>query len=361
MTQRVINFSPGPAMLPLGALQQAQKDILDFDQTGMSILEHSHRGKHYAAVHEESIQLLRDLMSVPDDYEILLMQGGAAAQVAHIPTNLIPAEGSADYVVTGTWSEKALQEAQVLGSPQIAATTLVNGSTTRVPTQHELKLNPNAAYVHLTSNNTIYGTQFHRFPETGAVPLIADMSSDILSRRIDVRQFGLIYACAQKNLGPAGITVVMIHKDLVAKAPATLPKIFRYSTIAKANSLQNTITTFAVYMMRNVLQWVRDQGGLQAIEAHNQKKADALYGVIDTHPEMYHCPVEKDSRSQMNAVFRLPDADKEAAFLSNAAQVGLVNLKGHRSVGGIRVSMYNAMLPEHIDRLVNFMQDFAKA
>lgn len=356
---RVFNFNPGPATLPLEALEQAQKELLDFQGTGMSIIEHSHRGKDYEAVHGEAISLLRELGNIPADYDVLLLQGGASMQFAQIPMNFLPQGKSADYILTGVWSEKALSEAKVLGQTRVACTTKEGESFKRVPTQKELNLDANAAYVHMTTNNTIYGTQFFTYPVTGSVPLIADMSSDILCRKIDVSKFGLIYAGAQKNIGPSGITVVIVRKSLVEAGRKDIPKIFQYRTQAENNSLYNTCPTFPIYLMRNVLSVFKKQGGIAAIEKHNQEKAASLYAAIDKRADFYRAPVEKASRSIMNPVFRLPTEELEASFVSEAKKEGLVGLKGHRSAGGIRASIYNAMPKEGVAKLVSFMDAFA--
>ncbi len=358
---RVINFNAGPATLPLQALEFAQKEFLDHEGTGMSLIEHSHRGPAYAKVHEEAKSLLKELLHVPDSHEVLFMQGGASAQFALIPMNLRAPGQSADYIMTGTWSKKALKEAKILGDARVAGSGEVQGSFTRVPRQDELDLSAEAAYVHMTSNNTIMGTQFHDYPETGEVPLIVDASSDLLWQPIDVSRFGLIYAGAQKNLGPAGITVLILRKDLAERSPETIPTIFRYSTILEGDSLQNTIPTFPVYMLRNVLRWVKEQGGAQAMKKRNLDKAKILYGMIDENPEFFRCPVEVDSRSVMNPVFRLPTEELEKKLIADAAAAGMVGLKGHRSVGGIRVSMYNAMSPKSVQTFVDFARKFASA
>ena len=358
---RVINFSPGPATLPLSALEFAQGEFLDHEGTGISLLEHSHRGAAYAKVHKECKTLLTELLNIPDSHEVLFMQGGATTQFALVPLNLRGQGQSADYINTGTWSKKAIAEAEITGTTRIAGTGEVDGKFIRVPKQADLELDPDAAYVHLTSNNTIMGTQFHTFPDTGNVPLVVDMSSDILWKPIDVSKFGLIYAGAQKNLGPSGITVLILRKDLAERSPDTLPKIFRYKTILEGDSLQNTIPTFPVYMVRNVLRWVKEQGGAEAMEKRNLEKASMLYGLVDGQSDFFHCPVEKDSRSVMNPVFRLPTEDLEKKFIADAADQGMVGLKGHRSVGGIRVSMYNAMEPSSVAKLIDFAAEFAKA
>jgi phosphoserine aminotransferase len=361
MTERVLNFNPGPAALPLPALERAQSELLDFEGTGMSILEHSHRGKDYARVHDEAKGLLRELLGIPDTHEVLFMQGGALSQFALVPMNLLSGDKSADYILTGNWSDKAIAEAQIVGNARVAATTQNDdGVYTRVPKASELDLDSNSAYVHLTSNNTIFGTQFHEFPDTGNVPLVADMSSDILWRPIDVSRFGIIYGGAQKNMGPAGVTVVIIRKDLAENSPNTIPKIFRYSTILKGDSLQNTPPVFPIYMMRNVLSWVKEQGGAAAMQKRNQQKADHVYAAIDANPDFFRSPVDKDSRSVMNIVFRLPKPELEDQFLAEAKEHNMVGLKGHRSVGGIRISLYNAIEPSHVEKLVDFMKQFAR-
>ncbi len=357
---RAINFNAGPATLPLAVLEQAKKELLDFDGTGMSLLEHSHRGAAYAKVHEETKALVRELLGVPDTHEVLFMQGGASAQFALVPMNLRAPGESADYIMTGAWSDKALSEAKITGEAREAGTGKVDGHYIRVPKQSELSLDPKAAYVHFTSNNTIMGTQFHEYPDSGGVPLVADMSSDILWRPIDVSKFGLIYAGAQKNLGPAGITLMILRKDLAERSPKTLPKILRYKTILDNDSLQNTIPTFAVYMVRNVLRWVRDQGGAAAMETRNRQKAGYIYGMIDENPSFFRCPVEVESRSMMNPVFRLPTEELEKKFISEASAAGMVGIKGHRSVGGIRTSIYNAMDPGDVQKFVEFARAFAK-
>jgi phosphoserine aminotransferase len=357
---RVINFSAGPATLPLPVLEYAHNEFLDHEGTGMSLIEHSHRGAAYAKVHEEAKALVRELLNVPDTHEVLFMQGGATAQFALVPLNLRGESQSADYINTGAWSDKAMAEALITGKAREAGTGKVDGKYTRVPKQGELALDPNAAYVHFTTNNTIMGTQFHEYPDSGDMPLVADMSSDILWRPIDVSKFGLIYAGAQKNLGPSGITILILRKDLAERSPTTLPKIFRYKTILDGDSLQNTIPTFPVYMVRNVLRWVRDQGGAAAMEKRSRLKAGYIYNMIDEDPDFFHCPVETDSRSMMNPVFRLPTEDLEKKLIAEAAEAGMVGIKGHRSVGGIRTSIYNAMEPSNVQKFVDFAKAFAK-
>ncbi|NNB84696.1 3-phosphoserine/phosphohydroxythreonine transaminase [Corallococcus exiguus] len=358
---RVINFNPGPAGLPTAALERARDELLDFQGTGMSIIEHSHRGKAFEAVHNETLALVKELLAVPDTHEILFLQGGASQQFAQVPMNFMPQGGSADYVVTGGWSEKAVDETRYYGTPRIAANTVDKDKRfTRVPTQAELQLDPKAAYVHMTSNNTLFGTQWHTFPEVGQVPLVADMSSDILWKPIDVSRFALIYAGAQKNIGPSGIVLVLVEKSFMAKGRKDIPKIFRYTTYAENNSLYNTPPTFSIYLCRNVLAWIKGVGGLKQVEAWNREKGELLYTAIDRNAGFYRAPVEKASRSYMNVVFRLPDEKLEEAFVAEGAKAGMVGMKGHRITGGIRVSLYNAVTVDHVKTLVSFMDDFAK-
>jgi phosphoserine aminotransferase len=359
---RAINFNAGPAGLPLPALERARDELIDFQGSGMSIMEHSHRGKEYEAVHDEAIALLGRLLGIPDTHQVLFLQGGASLQFAIVPMNFLPKDGSADYVLTGTWSEKALDEAKLVGNPRVAATTIgPDKRYTRIPRQAELQLDPKAAYVHITSNNTIFGTQWHAWPQVGSVPLVADMSSDFLWRPTDVSRFGLIYAGAQKNLGPSGVTVVVIRKDLMAKGRKDIPKILRFTTHAENNSLYNTPPTFAIYLMRNVLAWIEKEGGLVGMERRNNEKAEILYTALDRMSGFYRAPVEKAARSTMNIVFQLPTEELDDRFVAEAKKQRMVGLKGHRSAGGIRVSAYNAVSPENIRTLVSFMESFAKA
>jgi phosphoserine aminotransferase len=371
---RVKNFNAGPAALPLPALERARDEFLDFAKSGMSVMEHSHRGKEYEAVHDEAIALLRKLLGVPESYEVLFVQGGASQLFAQIPMNLLEKGRSADYVVTGAWGEKALSEgkaaAAMLGSAVRAAGTTGTGdgkekSYVRASVAKDLELDPAAAYVHVTSNETIHGVEYdvtpaRRFPDAGKVPVVADMSSDFLWKPFDVTRFGLVYAGAQKNIGPSGVVVVIVRKDLVASGRKDIPKIFQLRTPAENKSLYNTPPTFGIYMIRNVLAWLEGLGGLPAMEQRNRDKAGMLYGVIDQHASYYRCPVERESRSVMNVVFRLPSEADEERFVKEAKGQGMVGLKGHRSVGGIRVSAYNAVEPAWIDALCAFMTDFAK-
>lgn len=355
---RVINFNAGPAALPLGALERAQKELLDIDGSGMSVMEHSHRGKVYEAVHNEAIALVKELMNVSDDYNILLLQGGASQQFAVIPMNLLPQGKSADYIQTGAWSQKAYKEAKVLGTARVAGNTEKDKKFSRIPKQSELELDPNAAYAHITSNNTIFGTQWHDFPDTGSVPLIADMSSDIAWRPIDVSKFGLIYAGAQKNLGPSGLVVVIVRKDLVEAGRKDIPVIFQYRTHVENNSLYNTPPTFSVYMLRNVLAEVKAKGGLSAMEKYNREKAALLYSAIDARSDIFASPVDVDSRSTMNVVFTLKTPELETEFLAEAKKAKMEGLKGHRSVGGMRASIYNAVPREGVAALADLIKSF---
>jgi phosphoserine aminotransferase len=357
---RVMNFNAGPSALPLSAIERAQAELLDVGGSGMSVLEHSHRAKVYEGIHNEAVALVRELLNVSLDYDVLFLQGGASQQFAVVPMNLLEAGRSADYILTGTWSKKALSEAKVVGTPRVAATTEVDAKFQRIPTQAELSLSPDACYCHITSNNTIFGTQWQQFPDVGSVPLIADMSSDIMWRPIDVSRFGLIYAGAQKNLGPSGVTLVIVRKDLVERGRKDIPKIFQYRTQAAENSLYNTPPTFGIYLLRNVLAVVKAKGGLAAMEQHNRKKAGLVYGAIDARPDFYRCPVQRDSRSFMNIVFNLPTPELEAEFISESQKRGMVGLKGHRSVGGVRASIYNAAEMSWIEGLVAFMAEFKR-
>ena len=370
---RKINFNAGPAALPLPALERARDEMLDFSGSGMSVMEHSHRGKEYEAVHDEAIALVRELLGVPSGYEVLLLQGGATAIFAEIPMNLLEKGKTAQYLVTGAWGEKALGEAKIVSAMFGAGVAVQNIGAgegkekkyTRVPAPSEVNVDPAAAYLHITSNETIHGVEFNvdgsrAFPATGAVPLVADMSSDFLWRSFDITKFGLVYAGAQKNIGPSGVVVVVVSKELVEKGRKDIPKIFQFRTHSENKSLYNTPPTFGVYMVRNVLAWLKNQGGLAGIEKVNRKKAARLYGVIDGNAQFFRSPVEKESRSVMNVVFRLPSEELEGQFIAEAKKRGMVGLKGHRSVGGIRVSMYNAAPYEWVDALAGFMEEFAR-
>ena len=354
---RTFNFNAGPSALPLAALQQAQSELLDFRGAGMSILEMSHRGKEYEAVHNQSIALLKELLAVPDDYDILLLQGGASLQFAMIPMNFLAAGGRAGYVLTGVWAEKALDEAERMGDAYVVATSKP-GNYSSIPAAGELKHDGSSSYVHITSNNTIYGTQWQDLPDTGSVPLIADMSSDILSRPFDVGKFSLIYAGAQKNLGPSGVTVVIVKKDFLALANSGVPTMLRYSTFAKDNSLYNTPPTFSIYLMGLVLTWVKEQGGLAEVTRRNEEKAGLIYDAIDASRGFYSGHAVPAARSRMNITFRLPTAELEKKFLAEAKQAGFVGLAGHRLVGGCRASAYNAVPLEACQALRQLMIKF---
>ncbi|MDD5761644.1 MAG: 3-phosphoserine/phosphohydroxythreonine transaminase [bacterium] len=371
--KRTINFNAGPAALPLPALERARDEFLDFAGSGMSVMEHSHRGKEYEAVHDEAIALVRELLGVPATYEVLLLQGGATTLFAQIPMNLLEKGAAAQYLVTGAWGEKALGEGKMVSAMLGASVAVQNLGVgegkekkyTRVPAPSDVKVDPAAAYLHITSNETIHGVEYNvdpsrAFPATGAVPLIADMSSDFLWRPFDVTKFGLVYAGAQKNIGPSGVVVVVVSKELVEKGRKDIPKIFQFRTHAENKSLYNTPPTFGVYMVRNVLSWLKGQGGLSGMEKVNRKKAARLYGVIDGNAGFFRSPVERESRSVMNVVFRLPAPELEEQFIAEAKKQGMIGLKGHRSVGGIRVSIYNAVPYEWVETLAAFMEAFAK-
>ena len=351
-----MNFYAGPAALPLAALERARDELVYFDGTGMSLMEHSHRGPHYDAVHSEALALLRALIGVPDTHHVLLLQGGARQQFAMIPMNLLRPGKSADYVVTGNWGEGAVSEAKLLGEARVAGSGKVDGTYTMVPS--ELDLDPSAAYVHITSNNTLYGTQWASYPDTGDVPLVADMTSDLLSRPIDVSRFGLLYAGAQKNVGPAGVTVVIVRKDLVESARTDIPAVFRYASFAAKDSLWNTPPTYAIYMLRNTLAVLKERGGAEGMAEASRVKSSLLYSRLDEHPEFFRSPVELGSRSLMNVVFRLPSDELEKAFLAEASARRMVGLKGHRVVGGIRASIYNHVQLEWVEALARLMDDF---
>ena len=357
MSKRVFNFYPGPATLPLPALERARAEFLDFEGMGMSVLEVSHRSKQYDAVHHEAMGLVKELYGLGENYKVLFLQGGASLQFAMVPMNLLGKGDSADYVNTGSWSKKAIKEAKIIANANVAASS-EDKNFTYIP--KEFNFDPNAKYVHITTNNTIAGTQYHSFPDTMGKPIVADMSSDIFWRPIDPGIFGIIYAGAQKNTGPAGVTLVIIRDDILAACQEGLPTLLTYKTHVDKDSLFNTGPVFSIYMVRNVLSWVKENGGLAAMETLNRKKGDLLYGVIDANPAFFKAPVAKDSRSYMNAVFRLPTEDLEKQFIAEGAEHDMIGLKGHRSVGGIRVSMYNAMPFEGVQTLVNFMEDFAK-
>lgn len=357
---RVYNFNPGPATLPLEVLKEAQAEFLNFNNSGMSILEISHRAKQYAEVHAKAKADIKELMGLGDDYEVLFCQGGASTQFAMVPLNFASKEHPGNYVLSGSFATKAYKEAELLGVGEIAASSK-DREFRHIPTQDELKINPEAAYVHLCYNNTIYGTEYHYVPDIKGVPLFADMSSDMLSRPVDFKKFDLIYAGVQKNLGPAGVVLVVAKKELLAKSPETLPTMFRYSTFLKKDSLYNTPPAFCIYMVGKVAAWIKAQGGLAEMEKRNKKKAALLYDAIDNSNGFYRGHADKDSRSFMNVTFRLPNEELEAKFVAEALANGLSGVKGHRSVGGMRASIYNAMPYEGALKLAEFMDKFRLA
>jgi len=357
--QRTYNFNAGPSALPLSVLEKAQAELIDFRGTGMSVMELSHRSRPYEEVHNQAISSLRDLLAIPDTHEVLFLQGGASLQFSMIPMNFLQQGKKASYVMTGSWSEKAFSEAKLFGDVYQGASTK-DGKYRSIPKLNELQYDQEDAYVHITSNNTIYGTQWKDFPDTGDVPLIADMSSDILSKPIDVSKFALIYAGAQKNLGPSGVTVVIIRKDLLERANTNIPTMLKYSTHAKNNSLYNTPPTFGIYMLGEVLNWARDLGGLETIAQRNEEKANFIYSVIDESNGFYIGHAEKDSRSLMNLTFNLKTAELEKKFLEQAKSEGFVGVNGHRSIGGCRVSAYNAVPVEACQAFSEFMIKFQK-
>jgi phosphoserine aminotransferase len=355
---RVYNFNAGPATLPLEVLEEAQRNLVDFAGTGMSILEVSHRGKEYEAVHQEAMDNIRKILALPDEYTVLFVQGGASVQFAMVPMNLLAAGQTADYACSGSWAEKAVKEAKTLGTGTVSvAADTSKESPTRVPRADELRLTKGAAYVHLTSNETIAGCQWKSFPTTEA-PLVADMSSDFLSRPFPVRPFGLIYAGAQKNLGPAGVAIVIVRKDLMERATSRVPAILRYSTYAKENSLYNTPPCFTIYVVTLVTRWILKVGP-EVLYRRNQEKAGKLYSALESS-RFYKPAAARECRSDMNVTFRLPSEELEELFVKEASGKGLKGLKGHRSVGGIRASLYNAFPMDGVETLVSFMKDFEK-
>ena len=355
----IYNFSAGPAVLPHEVLQQAQKELLDWHGSGMSVMEMSHRGKEFMGIAEAAEKDLRELLAVPANYKILLLQGGAHLQFSMVPLNLLRGKPSADYVNTGEWSKKAIGEAKKFGNVNVAVNN-ADRNFTYVPAFDTWQRDPNAAYLHYTPNETIGGVEFNWVPETGAVPLVADMSSNILSRRIDVSKFGLIYAGAQKNIGPAGLTVVIVRDDLIGQVPAGTPTMLDYKTHADNDSMYNTPPTYAIYIAGLVFQWLKHNGGVAQVEQANIAKARLLYDAIDVSNGFYNCPVAKPDRSRMNVPFTLKDAALDGDFLKQADARGLLQLKGHRSVGGMRASIYNAMPLAGVQALVNFMKEFSK-
>ena len=354
---RIFNFNAGPAVLPLEVLEQAAAELVEFKGTGMSIMEHSHRGKDYEAVHVEAIDNIKKLLGLGDNYAVLFLQGGASQQFAMVPMNLLGEGQVADYTNSGAWGSKAIKEAKIIGKVNVIADT-GKDIPCRLPVVSSLKFTPGAAYVHITSNETIAGTQWKSFPKTES-PLVADMSSDMLSRKFDPNQFGLIYAGAQKNLGPSGVTLVILRKDLAEKVSEKVPTIFRYKTHLEENSLYNTPPTFSIYFLNLVMRWLIKKGGLDGIEKINREKAGKIYAAIDGS-SFYKGTAVKEFRSDMNITFRLPSEALEETFVKEASALKMKGLKGHRSVGGIRASIYNAFPMEGINALVAFMKEFEK-
>lgn len=355
---RVFNFSAGPAVLPEPVLQQAAAEMLDWHGSGMSVMEMSHRGKEFIEIHARAEADLRELMNIPKNYKVLFLQGGASAQFAVVPMNLLRGKTKADYINTGQWSKKAIADAKKYCKVNVAASSEADNYT-HAPKQAQWQLDPDAAYVHVTTNETIGGVEFHWVPDTGNVPLVADMSSHILSRPMDVSRYGLIYAGAQKNIGPAGVTIVIVRDDLLGQALPVTPTVFDYKVQAENDSMSNTPSTYGIYVAGLVFQWLKQLGGLAKMEQVNRAKAALLYDYLD-QTEFYHSPVAKDDRSLMNIPFTLRSADLDKAFLQATEAAGLTQLKGHRSVGGMRASIYNAMPLEGVQALVQCMREFER-
>jgi phosphoserine aminotransferase len=355
---RILNFSAGPAILPVGVLEQAQRELVSLPGIGMSILEVSHRSKVFEHILLEAEANIRALANVPSNYRVLFLQGGASLQFAMVPMNLLAGGATADYLVTGVWATKAADEARKIGNVHVAATTKAE-QFSRIPRAEEIVLTPGAAYAHMTANNTIYGTQWKELPDAGSVPLVSDTSSDMFSRPIDVSRHALIYSGAQKNLGPAGVTLVIIREDLLARSPASLPAMLSYAVHAENRSLYNTPPVFAIYLVGLVVKWIQEQGGLSGVATVNERKAGRLYGEID-RTGFYRGTAQKESRSLMNVTFRLPSEELEKQFVREADEAGFDGLKGHRSVGGIRASIYNAFPEDGVDALTAFMREFER-
>jgi phosphoserine aminotransferase len=360
-TKRAHNFNAGPAALPLPVLERVREEVLDYRGTGMSVMELSHRSPEFEAINAGAEQNLRKLLAIPDDYAVIFVQGGGSMQFTMVPMNLAQAGKPVDVLHTGAWTAKAISELKKGTVHNIAASTEAE-KFVRVPQQQEIKFSPEASYTYLCTNNTIEGTQYHTLP-TSAAPLVADMSSDICSRPVDVSKFGLIFAGAQKNLGPSGVTVVIVRKDLAERADKNLPTLLQYRTHIKEKSLYHTPPTFAVYTLGLVTEWIAAEGGLPGIQKRNEAKAKLLYDTVDASNEFYKCPVEKSSRSLMNVVFRIAEGDEavEKEFGKQAAAAGLVGTPGHRSVGGIRISLYNAVGQDSVEALTSFMHEFQRA
>ncbi len=357
MPDRIYNFSPGPATLPQEVLAQAAKDIVNYNNIGIGLIELSHRSKAFMEVAQEAESLIRELMSIPENYKILFLQGGASTQFAMVPLNLLAPDKKGTYLNTGTWAKKAIKEANIVAKAQVAYSS-EDSSFDHVPSDGDYTVDDDSEYLYFVSNNTIYGTQFAQFPKSDKM-LVSDMSSDILSRPFDISPFGLIFAGAQKNMGPAGVTVVIIREDLLDRAPENLPTMFRYKTHADKGSMFNTPPCFAIYVVGLVAKWLKKQGGVQAIEKINREKAALLYDMIDS-TDFYKGHARKDSRSLMNVTFNLPTPELEAKFIKEASENGLDGLKGHRSIGGCRASIYNAFPKQGVVDLVDFMKEFER-
>jgi phosphoserine aminotransferase len=355
---RIHNFNAGPAALPTEVLEEVRDELLDYQSCGTSIMETSHRGKQYDQVHEETITLVKELMNLGDNYNICFLQGGASMQFAMIPMNLLASDQSADYLLTGSWSKKAIKEAKILGTARTAADTEHKGVFTAIPKADQVDLDANASYCHITSNNTIYGTQWQNFPDTGNVPLIGDMSSDIMSRTFDPNPFGIIYAGAQKNLGPSGVALIIIRDDILKRCNQTQPTMLRYQTYVDNNSLYNTPPTFGIYVMNRVLNWIKNRGGVAEVQKENEAKAKLLYSAIDNSNDYYKNSIAPQDRSAMNVVFNLASEDLEKKFITESLTAGFSGIKGHRSIGGIRVSIYNASRLNAVEDMVKFMTNF---
>ena len=355
---RVFNFSAGPAALPLEVLQQAQAELVNWHGSGMSVMEMSHRGKEYMGIQAEAEADLRELMGIPASYKVLFLQGGASLQFAMVPMNLLRGKASADYLNTGEWSKKAIKEAKKYGAVNVVASS-EDKNFSYAPAQSQWKLDPNAAYVHITQNETIGGVELFWTPETGSVPLVSDLSSDILSRPFDVSKFGLIYAGAQKNIGPAGLTIVIVREDLLGQTVAGTPTMMDYAIQAENDSMYNTPPTYAIYIAGLVFKMLKAKGGLAAMEKHNRAKAQILYDVLDAS-SFFASPVARENRSLMNIPFTLKNAELDEEFLKGAKARGMIQLKGHRSVGGMRASIYNAMPVEGVQALADYMKEFEK-
>jgi len=358
MTERILNFSAGPAVLPVPVLEEAQREMLSLPGVGMSVMEISHRSKTFDAIIARTEASLRELLNIPSNYHILFLQGGASLQFSMVPMNFLPADGSADYVLTGSWGKKALKEAKKVGGVNVAA-TMADGGFTRVPLRDEMSLNPHAAYVHITSNETIEGVEWKREPAVGDVPLVSDASSNILSRQLDVNKYALIYAGAQKNMGPSGVTLVILRDDLLQRIPENLATMLDYRIHVENKSLYNTPNTWGIYIMDLVCKWLKEKGGIAAMQRENEQKAQLLYDAIDA-TDFYRGHADVDCRSNMNVTFRLPAEELEKKFTAEATAQGLDGLKGHRSVGGIRASIYNAFPRAGVEALVSFMKDFER-